>query len=117
MAMTTAFDTLRYAKRLEAAKVPVEQAEAQSAALAEVLEERDRALAGVQSQVQALAQERKRDAEQMATKADIAGVKSEIALVRKEVEIGNKDLLIKLGSIIGAAVLAILAAMRWMPHA
>jgi len=111
---TAAFNTLKYAKRLEAAKVPAEQAEVQSEVLAEVLEERDRALAGVQSQVQALVQERKRDAEQMATKGDLRELKVEL---NAKIEIGNKDLLIKLGSIIGAAVLAILAAMRWMPHA
>jgi len=40
-------------------------------------------------------------------------IDSGLSAVRSEITIGNKDLLIKLGSIIGAAVVA----MRWMPHA
>jgi len=45
------------------------------------------------------------DTRQMATREDIL-----------KIEIAIKDLFIKLGGTIGAAVAVILAAMRWMPH-
>jgi len=78
MATASPFNTLKYAKRLEAAKFSPEQAEVQSEVLAEVLEERDKALADVQSQLQTLSSDRKHDAEQMATKGDLRELKAEL---------------------------------------
>jgi len=106
---TTAFNTLQYAKQLKAANMPEQQAEIAAEALGKAFEERDKALAAVEARVQELAQDSKRNAAQMATKEDIIRLEAKI-------ELSHKDLLIKLGGSIGAAVAIILAAMRWMPH-
>jgi len=119
MATASPFNTLKYAKRLEAAKFSPEQAEVQSEVLAEVLEERDKALADVQSQMQAFASDRRRDAEQMVSKGDLRELKTElkgdIALVRKDMEaLGNK-LIIRLTVVMGALIGLALAAQRYLP--
>jgi len=122
------FDTLRFAKKLKAVKLPEEQAEVVAEALRESFDERDRAMAAVEAKLQDLSAETKRNAEQMATKGDvhrleaklearISSVENRIGLVEAKIEIASKDLLIKLGGTIGAAVAVMLAAMRWMPHA
>jgi|GEM_PF-1364309 len=97
----TAFDTLQFTKKLKAVKMPQEQAEVVAEALRESFDERDKALIAVEARVRELAA----DTRQMATREDIF-----------KLEIAIKDLFIKLGGTIGAAVAVILAAMRWMPH-
>jgi len=133
MATASPFNTLKYAKRLEAAKFSPEQAEVQSEVLAEVLEERDKVLADVQSQMQAFASDRRRDAEQMVSKGDLRELKTElkgdIALVRKDVDLVRKDvdlvrkdmealgnkLVIRLTVVMGALIGLALAAQRYLP--
>jgi len=106
---TTAFNTLQYAKQLKAANVPEQQAEIAAEALGKAFEERDKVLAAMEARVQELTLDTKRNAVHMATKEDIIKLEAKI-------ELSHKDLLIKLGGSIGAAVAVILAAMRWMPH-
>jgi len=123
----TTFNTLQYAKQLKAADMPEHQAEIAAEVLGKALEERDKALAAVEAKVQELAADTKRNAAQMATKEDIikleakidkveARLEAKIDKVEAKIELSHKDLLIKLGGIIGAAVTVMLAAMRWMPH-
>jgi len=116
----TTFNTLQYAKQLKAANMPEHQAEIAAEVLGKALEERDKALAAVEAKVQALAADTKRNATQMATKEDITKLEAKIdkveARLEAKIELSHKDLLIKLGGMIGAAVTVILAAMRWMPH-
>jgi len=82
----SAFDTLRYVKKLKAANVPEPQAEAQAEALHEVL---DAVLAD--------------QAAKLATRADL---RSELALVRKEIIIARRDTIIWLGGILGGLLIA-----------
>jgi len=96
------FDTLQFANKFKAAKDPEAQAEVVAEAFRVNFEERDKALAAVEAKVKELVS----DTKQMATKEDIL-----------KIEIAIKDLFIKLGGTVGAAVAVILAAMRWMPHA
>jgi len=116
----TTFNTLQYAKQLKAADMPEHQAEVAAEALGKALDERDKALAAVEAKVQELAADAKRNAAQMATKEDIIKLEARIDKVESRLEakidLSHKDLLIKLGGMLGAAVTVILAAMRWMPH-
>jgi len=136
---TAAFNTLKYAKRLEAVQFSPEQAEVQSEVLAEVLEERDRALAeqaqalaAVQIQLKNQQESHKEDVKTLATKGDLRELDSklsgEIALVRKDVEAVEQRLnarmdamenrmIIKLGGLMVVVAGIAFAAMRWMPHA
>jgi len=105
----TTFNILQYAKQLKAADMPEHQAEVAAEALGKALGEFDKKLAAVEAKAQELAADAKRNAAQMATKEDIIRLEAKI-------ELSHKDLLIKLGGMLGAAVTVILAAMRWMPH-
>jgi len=133
------FDTLEYAKRLKDADVPEKQAEMEARVLREVLDERDRALAALQAQVQALSAEAKRDTSYMANKTDVLGIKTEVLgvkaellktdakvdLLRKDMEALEqrlnarsdalgKDLTIKMGGMFMVAIGVLLAAMRYL---
>jgi len=119
--VATPFNAVEHVRLLREADVPEKQAEAEAEILWKVLEERDKALAeqaqalaALQAQVKSQKENHEKTAGEMATKGDLRDLKTEL---NAKIEIGNKDLLIRLGSIIGAAVVAILAAMRWMPHA
>ena len=89
-----AFDTLTYAKKLQEAGVPIQQAEAHAGALKELVEDN------------------------LATKRDIkeleAALRHEIELLRRElkqdIELVRRDILIKLGGIVVAGV-TVLAAL------
>jgi len=133
------FDTLQYAKQLKAVDVPEKQAELQAQVLGKALDEQGKALAAVETKMQELATDTKRNAEQMASKADAlrldgkidkleakleakidkldAKIDNAAITLSQKIEISHKDLLIKLGGSIGVALGIILAAMRWMPHA
>jgi len=95
MNTTLAFDTLKFATRLENAGAPAAQAKAQAEVLREVFDERDQALAIVQ----ALLNEARRDAEhaasrseQFATRTDISGVRTELAEVKADVAVIKTEL-------------------------
>lgn len=94
------FDTLKLAKRLEAAGLSAQTAAGTAEALAE-------AMAGAE----------------LATKSDIenlrAETKSEIragrAEVKSEIELLRRDITIRFGSMLIVAVSVILAALRYLP--
>jgi len=82
MSTALAFDTLKFATRLEDAGAPPAQAKAQAQVLREVFDERDQAMASVQ----AMLHEARRDAqysasksEQFSTKTDIHDLKATLA--------------------------------------
>ena len=92
------FDTLKLARRLEAAGFPGKQAGDTAEALAE-------AMSGAE----------------LATKSDLAALKAELmaefALVRRDMEILRRDLTIRLGGMMVVAVGILLAAIRYLPPA
>jgi len=106
----TTFNTLQYAKQLKAADMPEQQAEVAAEALGKALGEFDKKLAAVEAKAQELAADAKRI---IKLEARIDKVESRL---EAKIELSHKDLLIKLGGMLGAAVTVILAAMRWMPH-
>ena len=92
------FDTLKLARRLEAAGFPGKQAGDTAEALAE-------AMSGAE----------------LATKSDLAALKAELmaefALGRREMEILRRDLTIRPGGMMVVAVGILLAAIRYLPPA
>jgi hypothetical protein len=119
------FDTLKFARRLEAAGMAAPVAVGTSEALAE-------AMAGGEFATKADIGEVKQEIGSLraALKGDIAGLRAEmksdigslraelkggIAGVRAEIELLRRDMTIKLGSMIFIAVGVLLAAMRFMP--
>jgi len=108
------FDTLKLARRLEAAGFPAKQAGDTAEALAEAMSGAELAtksdLAPVKSDLAALRAE---------LKAEIAALKAEIAALRAEfkadIELLRRDLTIRLGSMIVVAVGILLAAIRYLP--
>src|SRR5271165_6690298 len=90
------FDTLKFARRLEASGLAAGIAAGTAEALAE-------AMSGAE----------------LATKSDIAGLRTElkgdIAGVRSDIELIRRDLIIKLGSISVVGVGVLLAAIRYLP--
>jgi len=84
------FNPFTFANRLKAAGVPEKQAVAEAELLHDVLAQQTQAVSALENQVKTLAADTKRDAEQMATKGDIAesraDVKAEIAELRGEVK-------------------------------
>jgi hypothetical protein len=90
------FDTLKMARRLEAAGFAAPQAAGAAEALAEALVGAD-----------------------LATKADIGGLRSDMAAMRTElkgdIELLRRDMTIKLGGMLFVAVGVLLAAMRYLP--
>jgi len=84
------FNPFTFANRLKAAGVPEKQAVAEAELLHDVLAQQTQAVSVLENQVKTLAADTKRDAEQMATKGDIAesraDVKTEIAELRADVK-------------------------------
>ena len=95
------FDTLTYAKKLQEAGVPPEQAEAHAGALKELVEDN-------------LATKRDLKELEAALRHEIELVRQEIELLRGElkqnIELVRRDILVKLGGIVVAGV-TVLAAM------
>ncbi len=94
--MTIAFDTLEYAKELEAAGFTAEQAEVQAKALARIVDER------------------------LATKTDIAALKHDIEAVKVEIQRDMKALeerltyrlTLRMGTMLAASVAVITALVK-----
>jgi len=104
------FNPLQFANRLKAAGVPEKQAEAEAEVLREAFNERDHALAELEKQFNTQKLLSEKEAEQMATKGDIA-------LIRKDMEVGFAEVRGKLtllywmfGGMI-AALFAVAAAL------
>jgi len=104
------FNPMKFANRLKEAGIPEKQAEAEAEVLHEALVVQAQAVSELEKQVKTLASDAKRDAEQMATKADIAelraSTKTDIAEVR-----GDIKLLRWMLGILIAGVFAIAAAV------
>jgi len=101
------FNPFAFAKRLKDVGVPDQQAEAEAEVLHEALAQQVQMVSALESEVAVLKENAKRDAEQMATRADIA-------LVRKEIAIARRDTIIWLGGMLIAgfgSVLAMLARL------
>jgi len=106
-----AFNPLKFANKLKDAGIPDKQAEAEADALHEALTQTVSALEG---KLGALENNARKDAEQLATKADL---RNEIALVRKdlhsEIALVRKDidfLRWMMGVVLGGIVVLILKA-------
>jgi hypothetical protein len=84
--MATPFDTLKLARRLEAAGFPPQQAGDMAEAIAEAVS-------------------------QLATKADIAALRAEL---RTDIELLKRDMTIRLGSMMIVAVGVILAGFKFI---
>jgi len=96
------------------------------------LDERDKALATLQAQIQALTADTKRNVEHNATKADVLAAKAEVLVVksdmallrkdmdskvdllRKDMEALGKDMTIKMGGMFIVAIGILLAGMRYL---
>ncbi len=118
------FDTLKLARRLEAAGFPGKQAGDTAEALAEAMSGAEIAtksdLALVRTDLAGLRAELKADiaALRAELKADIAALRAElkadIELMRREMEILRRDLTIRLGGMMVVAVGILLAAIRYL---
>jgi len=115
------FNPFTFANRLKAAGVPEKQAVAEAELLHDVLAQQTQAVSALENQVKTLAADTKRDAEQMATKGDIAesraDVKAEIAELRGEVKRdvaelrGDVKLLYWMMGVVAAGTALIMAGM------
>jgi len=105
------FNPFAFAKRLKDVGVPEPLADAEAEILHEALAQQAQVVSALESEVAVLKENVKRDAEQMATKADIAGLKTDIELlnakvdskisdVRKEITIARRDTIIWLGGML-----------------
>jgi hypothetical protein len=112
------FDTLKLARRLEAAGFPGKQAGDTAEALADAMSGAELAtksdLALVKADLAALRVELKADiaALRAELKADIAALRAEL---KAEIEPVRRDLTIRLGSMMVVAVGILLAAFRYLP--
>jgi hypothetical protein len=123
------FDTLKMARRLEAAGFAAPQAAGAAEALAEALTGADLATKGdlvwLRSEIKAdnLAFQTEMKADNLAFQTEIKGdnvsfrteVRSEFALFRRDMELMRRDMTIKLGGMIFVGVGVILAALRYLP--
>jgi hypothetical protein len=124
------FDTLKLARRLEAAGMDPAVAAGTSEALADAMDGGGFAMKAdveaseiaVRADIDAL--QRKLDADIAAVRAEMAGefravrgeMASEFKSVRAEMTLLRRDMTIKLGSMLMVSVGVILTAMRLMPH-
>lgn len=130
------FDTLKFARKLEASGMPASTAAGTAEALAEAMTGAElatktdiagthTAIAGTYTAIGNLRIELKGDIEALRTelkteigalrtelKGDISGLRTE---VKSDIELLRRDLVIKLGSISVIGVGVLLAAMRYMP--
>jgi hypothetical protein len=93
------FDTLKRARRLEAARFPTQQAGDMAEGIAEALSE-----LATKADIAALRAD---------TKADITGLRADIELLRRDIELAKREMTIRLGGMIVIAVGVLLAAMRY----
>jgi len=112
------FDTLKFARRLEASGLAAGIAAGTAEALAEAMSGAELA---TKSDIAGSRTELKAGIDRLRTelKADIAGLRTElkgdIAGVRSDMELLRRDLIIKLGSISVVGVGVLLAAIRYLP--
>ncbi len=105
------FDTLKFARHLEASGLTASVAAGASEALADALTGADLATKDdLKSEIAGLRTELKTEIVAVRTE-----LKTEIAAVRTEIELLRRDLTIKLGSMLIIAVGVLLAAIRYMP--
>jgi len=86
------FNPLRFANRLKEAGVPHQQAEAEAEVLHEALSAHAQAMSALDGQLKTLAADVKRDAENNATKGDIALVRKDMDVMRKDIEVMRRDM-------------------------
>jgi len=121
-----AFDSLKFANRLKAAGISAQQAEAEAEVLREAFDERDRALATLDSQVRTHKVLSEKEAEQMATKADLQAVQADlqadifkvdakVELLRKEIAISRRDTIIWLGGALAIGFGLVLRQLSNLP--
>jgi len=132
-----AFDSLKFANRLKAAGISAQQAEAEAEVLREAFDERDRALATLDSQVRTHKVLSEKEAEQMATKADLQAVQADlqadmqamkaamqadvlkvdakVELLRKEIAISRRDTIIWLGGALAIGFGLVLRQLSKLP--
>jgi Protein of unknown function (DUF1640) len=119
------FDTLKLARRLEAAGFAPKQAGDTAEALAEAMSGSDLAtkadLVPVRAEIATLGTELRAEIAALRTelRAEIAALRTElraeIALVRRDMELLRRDMTIRLGGMIVVAVGILLAAIRYLP--
>jgi len=78
------FNPFTFANRLKEAGVPEQQAAAEAEALHDAFIAQTQAVSALESKVMTLEGNAKRDAEHMATKADIALLEAKIAIARRD---------------------------------
>jgi hypothetical protein len=108
------FDTLKFARHLEASGLAASAAAGAAEALADALTGSDlatradltAAISGVKGEI-------------LGVKGELLGVKAEIAAVKTElkndIELSRRDITIKFGSMLVIAVGVLLAAIRYLP--
>jgi len=94
-----AFNPFTFANKLKEAGVPEKQAVAEAELLHDVLAQQVQTVSALENQIKALTADTKRDAEQMATKGDVADVRGEVIAVRGDIKL----LYWMLGMLIGLA--------------
>jgi len=98
------FNPMKFAARLKEVGVPDKQADAEAEVLHEVLAQQAQIVSNLESKVIALEDSAKRDAEQMATKGDIALLEAKITLARR-------DTIIWLGSMLVIGFSTVIAVL------
>jgi hypothetical protein len=113
------FDTLKFARKLEASRMAAGTAAGMAMTGAELATKTaiagtHTAIAGTYTAIASLRTELKGDIEalRIELKGDISGLRAE---VKSDIELLRRDLVIKLGSIVIVGVGVLLAAMRYMP--
>jgi len=94
---TVTFDTLKLLETLEATQIPREHVRA-SRDNADTASQAD--IAALASKFIALEDKARREAEQTATKGDIALVRKDIEIIRRDMEIVRRDLTIRIGAML-----------------
>jgi len=126
------FNPLQFANRLKAVGVPEQQAETEAEALREAFDTRDQALVALEKQISTQQLLSEKEAEQLATKADVFAVKTEvlaevfavkadvikldakIELVRKDMVALSNQLVIRLSAVMVTLIGLLIAASKWL---
>jgi len=93
------FNPFAFAKRLKDVGVPDQQADVEAEVLHDALAQQAQMVFALESEVAVLKENAKRDAEQMATKADIALLRAELDA---KITIARRDTIIWLGGMLVA---------------
>jgi len=106
-----AFNPLKFAARLKEVGVSDQQAEVEAEMLHEALTQQAQIVSALENKVTALKDSTKRDAEQMATKGDIALLDAKMSLLRKDIALARRDTIIWLGGMLIAGFGTVLAVL------